>query len=171
MANFINSATLQKYLLNCLLLIIPALAFNVIFTRQLPPAYQADVFWKDIPGWLGTCENLLRSLVFILPVLMPLNVTTREQRVGVGLFFLGTLIYFLAWIVLILYPASAWSTSAFGFMAPAYTPLLWLVGIGLIGDKLFVDVPYKPWIYIGLVIIFLCFHNTHASIVYSRNYP
>jgi hypothetical protein len=165
-----NITTLQKYLLTCLLLIIPAMAFNVVFTKRLPPAYQVDVFWKDIPGWLGTGENLFRTMVFILPVLMPLNIKTPGQRAGLGLFLFGTLVYFLAWIVLMFNPNGAWSTSPFGFMAPAYTPLLWLVGIGMIGDSLFFNVPYTPWIYIVLVAVFLCFHNTHAWIVYARIY-
>lgn len=161
-------ATLQKYLLNCLLLIIPALVFNIVFIKLLPPAYQMDVFWKDVPGWLGINENLFRSLVFFLPVLMPLNITTRSQRIGLGLYLSGTIIYFLTWFALILFPSSAWSVSPFGFMAPAYTPLIWLAGIGLIGNSLYLRIPYKSWMYIGLALIFLFFHNLHAWIVYAR---
>ena len=89
----------KKYLLNCLWLMVPALAFNAIFINQLPPVYQRDIFWKDIPGWLGAGENQFRALVFFLPVLMPLNIKTRRQRMGLALFLLGTLVYFLSWIV------------------------------------------------------------------------
>jgi hypothetical protein len=91
-----------------------------------------------------------------------------SQRTGLLLYTIGVVVYSLAWVAQIARPQSAWSTSAWGFLAPAYAPALWLVGIGLIGSRLFLPVPYTPWICIALSAVFLVFHNTHSAIVYRR---
>jgi hypothetical protein len=58
----------------------------------------------------------------------------------------------------------------FGFLAPAYTPLFWLIGIGLIGDSFYFNLSFKRWFFICSSIIFLLFHNTHTAIIYSRTH-
>lgn len=157
---------LKSYLLNCFLLIIPILLFNVIFASSLPKAFSAEIFWKDIPPVLATGENILRGIVLIFPFLMPLKITTARQKAGLILYIAGTLIYFLAWSLLIVFPqlTSSW----FAFAAPAYTPLLWLFGIGLIGDSLYFPIPYKWWYYIGGSLLFVIFHVGHTTLVYLR---
>jgi len=157
------------YLGNCFWLLVPILAFNVLFTRQLPPAYQMDIFWKNIPKAVVVPENVLRTLVMILPIFMRLQFSTPHQKLGLGLYLGGLLGYVASWSALIAVPWSSWSMSAIGFLAPAYTPIVWLTGIGLIGDELQSSrVPYRPWIYWGLSGLFLAFHNLHAFVVYSR---
>jgi hypothetical protein len=157
------------YIYNCFWLIAPVLVFNLLFARQLPAAYQIDVFWKDIPKAISLPENLLRMLVMILPVMMRLRVTTPNQKFGLALYLTGLLVYFASWAVLIASPQCAWSTSEIGFLAPAFTPILWLAGIGLIGKELQIPgVPFKPWIYGTLSALFLVFHNLHAATVFSR---
>jgi leucyl aminopeptidase len=69
---------------------------------------------------------------------------------------------------LINFPNSGWSNSIIGFTAPAYTPLFWLMGIGLIGNSFYFNLPYRPWYYISTSILFLIFHNFHAFTIYSR---
>jgi hypothetical protein len=163
------SSNKLDYLCNCFWLLVPILAFNVLFTRLLPPAYQMEVFWKDIPKVVGVPENILRTLVMILPIFMRLQLSTPHQKLGLGLYLAGLLSYFASWIALIAVPWSAWSMSAIGFLAPAYTPIIWLTGIGLMGDMLqFSRVPYRPWIYLGISGLFFAFHNLHAFLVYSR---
>jgi len=157
------------YLKNCFWLLLPILAFNLVFTSQLPAAYQVNVFWKEIPNAISIPENLLRARVMILPAFMRIRVSTPSQRLGLGLYLTGLLVYFASWTALIAAPQSAWSTSAFGFMAPAYTPTVWLAGMGLIGDELlFPRIPFKPWMYWNISASFLLFHNLHAYTVYSR---
>jgi len=159
----------SAYLCNCFWLLVPILAFNLLFTRRLPPAYQAGVFGRAIPRAITVPENLLRTLVMLLPLVMQLRVSTPSQKLGLGLYLIGTLVYFASWGSLIVAPRCAWSTSPFGFMAPAYTPLLWLVGIGLVGDTLvFPLVAFSAWMYWALSALFLLFHNLHAGLVYSR---
>jgi len=164
-----KTADLLPYLSNAFLLLLPILAFNVLFMRFLPHDYQVNVFWKEIPAWIAITENLLRVPVFLLPLVMRLRISTPSQKLGLGLYVAGSLVYFVAWGAQILFPMTAWSTSMVGFMAPAFTPVLFLVGIGLIGDTLTLPkVPYKPWVYWGLSGAFMVFHNVHAGLVYIR---
>jgi hypothetical protein len=157
------------YLRNCFWLLLPILAFNLLFTHLLPAAYQADIFWKDIPKAISVPENLFRILVMVLPVFMKLRISTANQRLGFGIYLFGLLVYFASWAALVLSPRSAWSTSEIGFLAPAYTPILWLTGIGLTGDELqFPKVSYRPRIYLIISAVFLLFHNLHAATVFSR---
>jgi hypothetical protein len=159
----------MNYLLNCLLLLLPIMAWNLIFASKLPWAYSEDVFSKDIPSFITNSENILRSLVFILPVFMPIQIETQSQKLGLWLYSIGSAIYFLSWLAQIYYPRSAWSLSAWGFLAPAYTPLIWLTGIGLIGSSLYFSSPYQSWMYIVLSVIFIVFHLSHALTVFINN--
>ena len=155
---------------NCFWLLVPVLVFNLLFASQLPPAFQRGVFWKKIPAAISLPENILRVAVMLLPLFMRFQVSTHNQKLGVGLYLTGMLIYFASWAILIAAPQCAWSTSAIGFLAPAFTPIVWLVGISLIGNELlFPIVAYKPWMYWILSALFLMFHNLHANLVYSRS--
>ncbi|NLK56390.1 MAG: hypothetical protein GX292_02415 [Bacteroidales bacterium] len=160
--------TIKKYLLNCFLLTLPIMIWNIVLTNKLPQEYQPDIFWKDIPAWLKYAENISRTLIFILAFLMPLRISTLTQKRGFILYVVGTIVYFVSWLILIYLPDSSWSSNIFGFMAPAYTPLLWLIGIGLIGNSFYFNLPYKRWFFILTVIIFLIFHNFHAMTIYFR---
>ena len=73
---------------------------------------------------LALAENGLRLAVFVLPFLMPLNLAAPGSIRKLLVFVAGTLLYFASWLAVILFPTSAWSCSALGFAAPAYTPLL-----------------------------------------------
>ena len=65
-------------------------------------------------------------------------------------------------------PRSAWSTSAFGFAAPAYTPALFLIGMALLGSRLFWRQPYRWWFYLIASVGFLAAHIAHTLLVYAR---
>ena len=159
---------LTRYVLSCGVLTVPILLWNVMFTRFLPPALASTEFSQDIPPLVAYAENALRIVLMVLPFLMPLEVNTDGQRQGLLLFVFGTLLYFLAWVPLMIAPQSSWSTSWPGFVAPAYIPLVWLVGVGLIGRRLYVPSPYRWWMYVALACGFIAFHVTHTSIVYAR---
>jgi hypothetical protein len=47
--------------------------------------------------------------------------------------------------------------------ATAWTSLLWLLGIGLIGDSLYLSIQYGLGVYISMPVIFTAFHTTHAK--------
>ena len=161
-------------LANCFWLLVPILLFNLALARRLPAAYQPAIFWRNIPSAISLPESIFRALVMVLPVFMRLQLSTPSQKLGLGLYAAGLLIYFASWLVLIAVPHGAWAASAAGFLAPAYTPALWLAGIGLIGRELLIPgVPFQEGMYWGwmcwiLCAVFLLFHNLHALTVFRR---
>ena len=160
---------MRGWLCNCFWLLVPILIFNLLFARQLPAAFQADIFWQDIPKAISVPENIFRTIVMMLPILMKLRVSTRSERLGLGIYLAGIVLYFASWAALIVFPQGTWSSSGAGFLAPAYTPMIWLIGIGLMGNQLQISsVPFNRWTYWSLSATFLLFHNLHAFTVYSR---
>lgn len=160
--------TIKRYTLSCGLLLIPAILWNVALAHRLPPSFQPAVFWADIPAALALAENALRVLVFALPFAMPLQLTTPASRRALLVFMGGTLVYFASWLALILFPTSPWSTSALGFTAPAWTPVLWLSGIALLGRELYWGSFFRWWMYQALALAFLTAHIAHTALVYAR---
>jgi hypothetical protein len=161
---------IKKYFFNCFLLTIPVLLWDYIFTDKLPKAFQPEIFWKDIPSIITYAENISRLIMFVFISFMPLKIINDKQKRGFRLYVVGVLLYFAAWVILMYFPNTAWSKSILGLLAPAYTPLVWLVGIGFIGNSLFFKIPYKRWLYFLVVIIFLIFHNWHTYLIYFRTH-
>lgn len=159
---------MNKYLRNGIWLTIPILLWNIIFASRLPAAFLPDIFWRDIPTMIQIGENVLRILIFAMPLFFSVNLKTKMQRYGLVWYVGGTAVYFSSWLPLLFAPESGWSQSMIGFMAPAYTPLLWLVGIGLLGEQFYFSVKYRPVYYIAPAILFTIFHCIHTAIVYLR---
>jgi len=158
-----------SYLLNSFWLIVPALVWNILFASRLPKAFSAEMFSKGVPRAVAVPENVLRALVFVVPCFMPLSVTSSRQRIGLVVYAAGMLAYFAAWILLMVCPQSRWSTGWAGFVAPAYTPLVWLLGIGLISESLYFAVPYQWWYFAVGAAAFVFFHVWHTGLVYSSH--
>ena len=56
-------------------------------------------------------------------------------------------------------------------MAPAYTPLLWLAGIAMMCDVLYVRrIPYRWWYYLAGSLAFLSFHVAHTFLILTRTF-
>ena len=146
------------------------LDYGPVHRNRLPNTYQRPIFWHDIPFWIAAGENLTRTAVFVSPLLMPLHIGRSRHSLGLTVYTFGLLVYLLAWMMQIWYPKTQWSAGRAGFMAPAYTPLVWLAGIGLTGDSLYAGGVYRSWMYLALSAVFLGFHNAHAWIVYSRHH-
>jgi hypothetical protein len=161
--------SVPKYLLNCFLLMIPVLIWNVLLLKKLPSQFQSEVFWKNIPWAIAYGENFSRTIVMMLPLLMPLSVETVIQKTGLLLYGIGLLLYFTSWTALIFYPTSSWSLSVFGYVAPALTPLIWLIGIGMIGARLYFNVKYQRWYYFAASLFFVTNHCAHAALICLRN--
>ena len=160
--------TLHTYVLNCFWLLVPILLWNIIFASKLPAEFLPDIFWRDIPPLIKFGENITRVAVFALPAFMPLDMRGRRRETAV--YLIGVIIYFISWVLIMAYPNSEWSTSILGFFAPAYTPLIWLVGIGLISQELYFTTRYRSWMYSILSIAFVTFHVTHTALVYVANF-
>ena len=162
--------TLKKYATNCFLLTIPILVWNLVFVNKLPPILQPEEFWSNIPGFLRYGENFSRVFIFALTLVMPLSIITPKQQNGLALYIGGTLLYFLTWLVLIYFPNSRWSNSLIGYVALSFTPLIWLIGIGKIGDSFFFNFRFGRLILNFFVFVFLLLHNFHTMIIFNRNF-
>lgn len=162
------AAAIRHYGLSCGLLLIPASVWNIALAGYLPPSFAPAEFWRDIPATLALTENSLRLAVFVVPFLMPLDLEARRHRPALFVFVTGTVLYFASWLALILFPSSAWSVTALGFTAPAYTPALWLLGIALFGRRLFWGDFYRWWMYAVLTAAFLAAHISHTALVFAR---
>ena len=141
--------------LNCLWLILPLLTWNLV----LGPRIKQDAITSDAhsPKWLLMAENVVRVLVFALPVLMPLPGRAQWQspppQAGLIVYVLGTLVYFASWLPLMFGPASAWSNSPAGLLAPRLTPFLSFLGIAILGGS---------WIYGVVAAGFILLHTWHG---------
>lgn len=162
--------TFRNYFINCFLLIIPILIWNIGLITKLPEAFQEGIFWRNIPSFLTYGENGSRLIMILLTLLMPLRISTRTQKIGLFLYLGGLTLYFISWLALIYLPDSEWSMSLSGFLAPAYTPFFWLMGIGLIGDSFYVNLPYSRFYFMLVSILFLLFHNLHTITIYYRTH-
>jgi len=131
----------SRYARSCGLLLLPAIAWNIAFTSTLMPASAMAEFWRDIPAPLVFTENALRAVVFALPFAMPLHSVTQRERRALTVFALGTFVYFASWVALMSWPQSAWSGSVLGSLAPAWTPILWLPALAVLGQRLFWGTP------------------------------
>jgi hypothetical protein len=150
------------------LLVVLPIAWNMLMSSRLPRAYAPEVFSSNIPRALSNAENTLRILVVALPFFAPFELISSLQKAGIATFGVGLTIYFLSWIPLIIAPNSAWSRSAVGFLAPAYTPIVWLLGLALFMQRLHWQSPYRWWFYLVLSACFIAAHFTHAIIVFRR---
>jgi hypothetical protein len=78
----LNSLPARILLRNGGLLIIPPMIITFGLWGALPAAYSPDIFWKDIPGWLGLFENIFRILVFSLPGILYFGNKETGQSLG-----------------------------------------------------------------------------------------
>jgi hypothetical protein len=161
-------ATLLAYGANGFVLLIPVLLWNVALASALPPGYSNPELWDAIPRWLALAENALRVLLFVLPLAMRIGATTTRQKAGLVVYVVGLVAYGASWMAEIRLPESAWSCSVIGFTAPAYTAAIWLVGIGMVGERIHPRVPFHPVTYIVLCGLFTAVHTAHAWWVFGR---
>jgi hypothetical protein len=148
--------TPRLQLLNCFWLLIPIFVWNAIFTSRLPQAgFKSDA---GVQKPVLLAEQVLRIAVFIWPLLLPLRWQDPSGQAGLILYVEGMLIYFASWLPLIYRPETAWSRSTAGLLAPAYTPLVWLMGIALIGGS---------WPYALLSLAFVGLHIYHNILAHG----
>lgn len=135
---------------------IPILLWNLVFAGSLPESFTDD---NLSPQWLTWLEHALRIPVFLMPIVWPLRLKSKQQARGFGLYCIGCLVYFASWLPLLVSPESAWSTSTAGLLAPAYTPIVFLLGIAQMASSRG---------YAALSLMFLALHNVS---IYLRLHP
>ena len=151
-----------KYLKNCFWLFLPVFIWNIVLASKLPIKYSPEFFDNNIPNYISYSENILRAILFSFPVIMIFSLKSKIQKLGFGLYLVGIIIYFASWLVQIYYPSSFWSESILGFTAPAYTTIIYFIGIGLIGKQTFLKTRYVSFSYILLSICFVIIHSIHT---------
>ncbi|MBN1501866.1 MAG: hypothetical protein JW982_17035 [Spirochaetes bacterium] len=152
---------------SCFILLVPVFLFNAVFYKKLPEMYQ-NRKWDNIPRVLDASENILRAVVFIIPVLLKISFESAMQKTGLLLYFAGMTVYFLSWIMQTNFPDTKWSRSCAGSTAPAYTTLIWFTGISLIGQELIINYNYVWIYYFSAVVCFVSVHTLHAFIVFRK---
>jgi hypothetical protein len=136
---------------NCFWLIVPLLAWNLIFGSKITQAQITSD--AHSPAWLLGAENIFRLATFMLPLALRLRFDTSLGKIGLAVYLIGTLIYFASWLPLMFAPQSAWSLSLPGLFAPRLTPLIWLIGVALIANS---------WPSGLLAAVFIFFHTWHG---------
>ncbi len=159
---------MYHYLRNCFLLLIPIFIWNIAFAEMLPEKYTSPIFWTAIPPFVKYTENILRVIVFVLPAIMQISFKTKCEKIGWIIYFVGIGFYFLSWVIQIMLPLSSWSNSYLGFMAPAYTTIIWFIGIGLIGNKSYFIQLNMTKLYITVSTLFVMIHSYHCFLIFQR---
>lgn len=156
------------YLQNCFMLLLPVFFWNIVFANDLPLAFQPENFDFGIPVWVESMEITLRLFVFGMPCLMLFSSKTKIQKAGWAIYFIGLLLYFGSWGMQLWMSNSSWSQSIWGVMAPAYTTLIWLLGIALVGTRNFLKIPYFSWAYLAVLLAFVSVHSYHAYLAFQN---
>jgi len=99
-------------------------------------------------------------LIFLYPLFMRFEVKASDFIRNIIIYSVGSIIYFLTWIMIIYFKNNKWSVSRIGLLAPAYTPLIWLIAIGLLGESI---------IYICMSTVFIAVHTYHTYIKLNEN--
>ncbi len=154
---------------NGFLLLIPILIWNFTLYKYLPSVYDPEKFDEGIPGFILAGENLFRMLIFIMPFFIKMNYSSSSGRIGMVVFVLGVLIYFISWILIIKFPGSWWFKSIVGFSAPAFTIIIWLIGFTLMTGSFYFEFRYSKWFYLIPSVLMILFHTTHSYLVYLKN--
>jgi hypothetical protein len=154
---------------NGFILFIPILLWNFFLDKKLPPFFDPKNFDKNIPKTITFCEGAFRMIFFAMPFTMKINLNSVTGKIGILVFITGVLIYFLTWVPLILYPKATWSNSLLGLAAPAYTPLIWLIGFSMIVDSYYFNIHYSMWYYIVPALLFVVSHTFHVIIAFKNS--
>jgi hypothetical protein len=153
---------------NGAILTIPPLVISFGLWDALPVSYSAERFWTGIPNWLGFMENTFRLFALAVPGILYFENREKLQAFGWLFYCIGLVLYLLSYLLQIQFPASAWSQSAVGFTAPAWSTAFWFSGIGLVCARSWLPIPWHRSIYFICVFIFLICHTGHAWLVFSQ---
>ena len=158
--NFQN--ILLKYINNCFLLFIPILIFNIILFQKLPSHYL-----KNISHPIIIIETVARILTIAFSFIMVLSILNKIGKIGLIIYIIGIIIYFASYFIVIYFDNTLFSKYIFVILSPYWTSIIWLIGIGIIGNNLFIKMPYHFSIYIILSIIFTTIHTIHGYLYYK----
>lgn len=152
-----------KYIIeNSFLLVIPILVFNSFLYKRLPDEFQTEK-WDQIPKAIDFIEGILRILVFFGTLLFIVDI---NKLIGIILYFVGVVVYFVSWIIQI--RKKKYRKKLLVFIAPAWSALFWIIGIGMSSNCIFGVSWIANLIYIVFGMIFIVFHTWHATIIWKK---
>jgi len=158
--NFIN--IILKYIYNCFLFFIPILIFNILFFKKLPSYYL-----KNISHPIIKAETIIRIITIAFSIIMAINIQNNTGKIGLIIYIIGIIIYFSSYFIEIYFPNTLFSKKLIFILAPYWTSVIWLIGIGLLGNKLFVNIPYHFTVYLIISVIFTIIHTIHGYLCYK----
>ncbi len=141
---------------NAFVLIVIPLIFNLIWIKKLPAVYSDDA---QVSKWILWLERAFRLTAFFYPLLLPFHLNTPNQITGLAIYSFGLCLYLFSWLIQVYSAESEWSQSLWGFLAPAYMPLIWLSGIAIIAGS---------WCYEIIVLFFSGIHVYHNWLIYRN---
>jgi hypothetical protein len=154
---------IMHYKNNCFWFFMPLIIFNIVVTKYLPAFYL-----KNIHHPIVMFETVVRIITILFSLIMMMNVNSNIGKLGFMIYIVGLLIYVCSYFIVIKIPASSFNNNLIVLLAPYWTSFLWLVGIGLLGNKLFINVPYHYVIYIAISFVFAVIHSVHGYLCYKN---
>jgi hypothetical protein len=152
---------LKQYLYsNCFLLFIPVILFNMVFTKHLPEQYLNNISHVIVP-----IESTLRIILIAFSAMMSINIKDKIGKIGISIYITGLIIYFLSYFIVINYQDTIVCKHIIIQLSGYWTAIIWLIGIGLAGNKLFVKMPYHWSFFLILSILFGLSHTYHGYIL------
>jgi len=151
--------TILKYMNNCFLLFVPILVFNVMLFKKLPAYYI-----KKINHPIVILETVIRILTIAFSIIMNANI---QNKAGLTVYICGVIIYFSSYFIEIYFSETFFAKKLVVLLAPYWTSIIWLLGIGLIGNNLFINIPYHFTFYMLLSVLFTTIHTIHGYMCYK----
>ena len=154
---------IQYFYRNSFLLFIPVILINILFTKYLPEYYLKNISHIIIP-----IEMVVRVILMALSTIMIIDIKDRIGKTGVIIYITGFVIYVISYFILINYSDTVVGKNMILQLSGYWTAMIWLIGIGVIGKKLFVKIPYHYTLYIVLSILFGILHTYHGYILLAK---
>ncbi len=151
-------------------LTLPPMLFSLSLMEFGPSSLTPAQFNEGISIGLLNIESFARIVVFVMPAFISLGLSTPIQKRGLIFYLAGVTLYVLTYGIQNFLPDSAWSLSTFGFAASAYTNIVWMVGLGLLGENFYFTkhLRYRPIFYIGPAAFFVAIHTAHTVLYHQQ---
>jgi hypothetical protein len=141
---------MELNLLNCFYLILPILAWNLVFARKLNIAiYKTNV---SLNKTLEIIENILKYSTLMYSLFLPISISSRSQEAGIFIYLIGVMIYFISCCPLLFLPDYDFSSKKFLLFAPFISPIAFFTGIALMANSVLM-------FFISLIFVTLHFSN------------
>jgi hypothetical protein len=134
--------------------------FDITFTKYLP-----ELYLKNIAHTIVPIEATVRTALIALSTIMKINVQDRKGKIGILIYIAGLILYFISYFLLINYADVIIGKNMILQLSGYWTAMIWLIGIGFIGNRLFFKIPYHYTLFIILSILFGITHTYYGYIL------